>query len=106
MLDTTVRFSFNAGPAGLPSSCGVKPGPLATIGTDSPVALATPATEAVCVGPAETRIAFTPAARSVATWAERSVSVGLIFWPTTVRPDWPARYWLPLSAFSPKSPSK
>src|SRR3954452_22131985 len=74
MLETTYRFAFSAGPAGPASSCGVKPGPSATIGTVSPTDLATAAADAVCAGPAEIRIALTPATRSADTWADRSVS--------------------------------
>ena len=65
--------------SGVVSSCGVQPGPLATIGTSSFCEAAIPASDAACGGAAEKRIAFTPARRKAATWPVMSVWAGVIF---------------------------
>lgn len=90
-----------AGPAWVPSSCGAKAELLPTTGTLSPVAAATPTREAAWRGPALMTTALTPACLSAETCADMSLSVGLIFCSTTVRPAFPAANFEPFSAFSP-----
>ena len=71
-----------------------------------PCAAAMPATEASCVGDVVTAIAFTPARLNAATWPDMSSSVALIFCSTTFMSFSDAKYFDPLSPFSPYSPSK
>ena len=94
-------MAVSAAAAGVASSCGVQPGPLATIGTSSFCEAATPASDAACGGAAENRIPFTPARRNAATWPVMSVSAGVIFCSAIFRPCLPAAYLEPFSAFSP-----
>ena len=94
-------MASSASAAGVVSSCGVQPGPLATIGTSSFCEAATPASEAACGGAALNRIAFTPAFLNAAAWPVMSWSAGVIFCSTIFRPCLSAANFEPFSAFSP-----
>src|SRR5213593_4008528 len=86
-IDVTTNSRLaSAALAGPASSAGLNDGFEARNVASYPEASATPTAEAVCAGVLVSRTNFTPALRSAVISGVRSVSVGLIFCSTSVRP--------------------
>src|SRR5689334_1836266 len=79
----------------------VKPGLFETTVTSlAPLAASTDTTDAVCLGPEVRRIALTPLLSSEPTCVVRSVSVGLIWTSTRLKPTFDAAYFDPVTPLS------